>query len=100
MEEMKPQKATMMRNALLTIAALIVAAFVFQVFLRYQYVRGSYDVLMRVDRLTQAVCVVRLAARSAVPAATKTEPPVGTVVDQPPGMGAAALPAPHSVFCP
>jgi len=50
-----------MRTALLSIGTLLILAFVFQVFFRYEY-RGQGDASVRIDRLTHTACRVRLGA--------------------------------------
>lgn len=45
-----------MGRRLWVLLAVVLVAFVFQVFLRYGYERGPAGILYRVDRLTQHVC--------------------------------------------
>jgi hypothetical protein len=55
-----------MKRTLGVVVALIVLAFAFQVFFRYDYVHQGAR-LVRIDRLTQSTCVVRLARAPIVP---------------------------------
>lgn len=54
-----------MRRILWAVVTLIVAAFVFQVFFRYDYVTHG-ERLVRIDRLTQETCLVWLGPRPVV----------------------------------
>jgi len=61
-------------RVLLAVLALVVVAFVFQVFLRYTYLHEGAR-LVRIDRLTQHACLVSLGSRPPPPSQTPNPNP-------------------------